>query len=67
MHIHAYHLARKRAQAYFRKDNWPEDMAYVILGDLEICRCGSAHLRPYVPGFSRVEVILTAQSKREKP
>lgn len=57
LHLHNYRLTRKGAKAYFRKDNWPDDMAYVISGDLKICGCGSTHLKPYDVGFSEVEVL----------
>ena len=40
-------------------------MAYVISGDLETCRCGSTHLRPYQAGFSEVEVVLPAKLQAE--
>jgi len=63
LHLHDYRLSRKDALAYFRKDNWPDDLAYVISGDLEICGCGSAHIKPYQVGFSEVEVLLSAHQE----
>jgi len=71
MHIHNYRLKKANVRAFFRKDNWPEDMAYIIPGDLKVCPCGSARFKPYQPEFTEVEVILPTETgsphMEEKP
>jgi len=45
VHLHQWRNTHQKASAYFRKENWPHDYAFVFEGHLEECSCGSTRIR----------------------